>query len=117
MVQRRHTRRASPDGDDWGAVDHIMREPGFDVVAAGAWCSDPAGDTSVVFEGTCVHPSAPASAWTPLWTATLTTSDPAASAPGALYIGHCRWLRWRLTTSTAPTDGSVVHLVVDGDHT
>jgi len=112
----RHYQSVGPAGEVWATPKPIRRTSGHATASVGAWCSDVVEDTEVVLEGTVVHPDAPSGAWSQVWTATLSTDSPVASSgTSPLYIGCFRFLRWRLTTSATPNEGSVVHLAFDGD--
>ena len=103
-----------PDDEGWPSPRPVARPPGLRSVGVGAWVENPTADTTVVFEGTALHPDAPPAAWTPLWSATVGAAPPAA-ASGPLFLGAVRWIRWRLSTPTAPTRDAVLHLAIDGD--
>ncbi len=110
----RRTLALRRDGAAWGASLPVERPPGLTTVGAGAWVENPESDTAVVLEGTALHPDAPAAGWALIWSATVGDETPAATS-GPLFLGAVRWVRWRLSTPSAPSDDSVLHLAVDGD--
>lgn len=112
----RHTALARPLDDRWSQPDAFRRAPGFTLAGAAARGESLTESTTVVFEGTVLGIDAPDAAWTPVWSAELSSEVPVAVSGGTpLYFGAFRFLRWRLSTTAAPESGAVIHIALDGD--
>ncbi len=115
MVGFRESLVLRASGETWSAAPVFERPVGLGLVGVGAWVGHPTAATTVVLEGTVLHPSAPDSAWTTLWQGVVSAEAPAVVGASPLFVGAVRWLRWQTTTATPPGEASTLHLALDGD--
>ena len=118
MSAARHDCHALWSGTSWSGSKPFSRPPGLRVVGVGVASTGltESAEVAVDLQGTALHPDAPDLAWESLWSTTLTATTPAAAQLSRpVWVGAAAWLRWVLSTITAPAPGAAIHAAVSGE--
>lgn len=118
MSAARHDSRATWTGSEWAGARAFSRPAGLRVAGVGVVSLGLTGpaEVQVDLQGTAVHPDAPDPAWESLWSATLNAATPAvAQLSRPVWVGAAAWLRWVLSSVTAPAPGASIHAAVSGE--
>lgn len=113
----RHDTRSVWSGEGWAPMAVFVRPDGLRVAGVGVAARGLTGEAvvAVQLQGTVLHPDAPEGAWDALWTTTLTANAPAAARlADPVWVGTAAWLRWLVSTVSAPDAGASLHAVLAG---